>query len=431
MEDFDKTCWRGLEISHPPGWELAIASPAEQSGECVFTDRHYQRLAVKWKRVQYKPNIDLLVQKFRQKLDKVKDIDLVTLNDLPEPWQGVVQTTGDGQLTRVMRIFAESQMVVEATLVWPGRRKATRERDILSAITPVPRDQEVTHWRALGFDLLLASEFELVRSNPKVGRIHWEFESERKAYGPLIIERLSLAGGWLKTALRDWLIKSLPVGGKVLNQRQISVNGHPAQEIVSQINISKLGTWMGMWRMRVDVAWHCLKEDRLYRISYSKRSRTHDLELPESLEVRCCQERAAVMTREQVDSGRRKTGKPDRRPRSTEPFLRAVPHGNQNMELSRNTDGTGSAAVPMAKPRYLVPPISWILPFGKSRRVELDAAGMAVLDLCDGQRRVEKIIEIFAANNKLTFREAQLPVTLFLRQLTQRGIVVIVGKDNE
>jgi hypothetical protein len=44
---------------------------------------------------------------------------------------------------------------------------------------------------------------------------------------------------------------------------------------------------------------------------------------------------------------------------------------------------------------------------------------------------VETVIEKFAAANKLSFREAQLPVTQFLQQLTERGLVAIVGSPNE
>ena len=108
-------------------------------------------------------------------------------------------------------------------------------------------------------------------------------------------------------------------------------------------------------------------------------------------------------------------------------FLRAVPHPNEAMTVTPRPDGAVVAAVPMKRPKYLVPPISWVLPFSPVRRVELDRLGASVLAMCDGRRTVEKIIEKFAAGHKLTFREAQLSVTQFLRQLTQRGLVVIVG----
>ncbi|MCJ7543016.1 MAG: PqqD family protein [Phycisphaerae bacterium] len=87
--------------------------------------------------------------------------------------------------------------------------------------------------------------------------------------------------------------------------------------------------------------------------------------------------------------------------------------------------------MPIPRPKYLVPPLSWILPFSPYRRVELEPVGSGVLKMCDGRRTVEAIIEAFAAGHKLSFREAQLAVTQFLSQLMQRGLVVIVGQDGD
>ena len=118
--------------------------------------------------------------------------------------------------------------------------------------------------------------------------------------------------------------------------------------------------------------------------------------------------------------------KPDRR-MSAEQVLSAVPVRNVAMQLQRRDDGSAVASVPLKRPRWLVPPLSWIIPFSSHRRIELDSAGVALLDLCDGQRDIERIIEKFAADHKLSFREAQLSVTKFLQQLTQRGVVAVVG----
>jgi hypothetical protein len=118
-----------------------------------------------------------------------------------------------------------------------------------------------------------------------------------------------------------------------------------------------------------------------------------------------------------------------KRARHAGDYLRAVPHPNEAMTLTPHPNGAVVAAVPMKRPKYLVPPISWVLPFSPVRKVELDRLGASVLAMCDGRCTVEKIIEKFAAGHKLTFREAQLSVTQFLRQLTQRGLVVIVGLE--
>ena len=112
---------------------------------------------------------------------------------------------------------------------------------------------------------------------------------------------------------------------------------------------------------------------------------------------------------------------------STADFLQARPVPNEAMKVSPLRDGGALVKVPMRRPGWMVPPISWILPFSPHRRIQLDAVGAAVLKLCDGRLCVEKVIERFATANRLSFREAQLPVSKFLQQLTERGLVAIVG----
>ena len=108
-------------------------------------------------------------------------------------------------------------------------------------------------------------------------------------------------------------------------------------------------------------------------------------------------------------------------------LLSAVPHANEAMEIKSRSGGGVLASVPMERSRMLVPPLSWILPYSSHRRVELDVLGASVLKMCDGRTTVESIIETFSVRHRLSFRESQLAVTQFLRQLVQRGVVAIVG----
>lgn len=114
---------------------------------------------------------------------------------------------------------------------------------------------------------------------------------------------------------------------------------------------------------------------------------------------------------------------------SMDDLLHSRPVANVSMILDRIEDGSGAvAAVPMRRPSWLVPPLSWIVPFSSHRRVQLDRVGLSVLDLCDGQRTVENIIEQFAASHRLSYREAQLPVTQFMQIMLQRGLVAAVSE---
>jgi len=93
--------------------------------------------------------------------------------------------------------------------------------------------------------------------------------------------------------------------------------------------------------------------------------------------------------------------------------------------LTKSPEGGALIEIPMKRPRFLVPPFSWIFPYSDARRVKLDPLGTAILDLCNGKVTVEQIIETFAAANRLTFREAQVPVMHFLRLLSQRGVLAM------
>jgi hypothetical protein len=112
---------------------------------------------------------------------------------------------------------------------------------------------------------------------------------------------------------------------------------------------------------------------------------------------------------------------------SSEEYLAAAPHVNVAAEVKPHSQGGAIVAIPLRRPGWMVPPLSWILPYSSHRRIRLDEVGYNVLRMCDGTHTVESIIEKFAAVHKLSFREAQVPVTDYLRQLTQRGLVVIVG----
>ena len=116
---------------------------------------------------------------------------------------------------------------------------------------------------------------------------------------------------------------------------------------------------------------------------------------------------------------------------STANLLAAVPYRNRAMEITSRPDGSALVSIPIPRPKFLVPPLSWILPFSPHRRVELEPVGAGVLRMCDGRRTVEAIIEEFAADHKLSFREAQLSITQFLRQLTQRGLIAVVGGSKD
>jgi hypothetical protein len=59
----------------------------------------------------------------------------------------------------------------------------------------------------------------------------------------------------------------------------------------------------------------------------------------------------------------------------------------------------------------------------QSKKLQLDPLGADVWDLLNGQRSVQSIVNRFAQRHRLHPKEAEVSVTLFLRELGKRGLV--------
>lgn len=113
---------------------------------------------------------------------------------------------------------------------------------------------------------------------------------------------------------------------------------------------------------------------------------------------------------------------------STVELLDAVPVRNRAVECESAREGEIVLKVPLRAQWYMKPPVGWLFPFSRYRRVALDRLGMEVWDGCDGKQTAERIVEQFARRHRLSFHEARLGVMQFLRDLTRRGLIVMVGK---
>ena len=105
-------------------------------------------------------------------------------------------------------------------------------------------------------------------------------------------------------------------------------------------------------------------------------------------------------------------------------MLEATPLRNAGADVAE-ADGIVRIALRTQKPRWLVPPLSWLLPLRRTRAVQLDRVGSRVWRLCDGERTVEQVVDEFARVYRLSFHEARVAVTGYLKQLVQRGALAI------
>ncbi len=116
---------------------------------------------------------------------------------------------------------------------------------------------------------------------------------------------------------------------------------------------------------------------------------------------------------------------------SARDILQMVPMKNEKVFVEREEADDVVLKVPLKKKWYNNPPLTWILPFSQYRRIGLDRLGVKVWKECDGSTNVERIVEQFSVNYKLTFHEARLTVTDFLRDLSKRGIIAVVKYTEE
>ena len=111
---------------------------------------------------------------------------------------------------------------------------------------------------------------------------------------------------------------------------------------------------------------------------------------------------------------------------SRQPMLRARPIRNRAAGVEERADGSVRVTVRKHRPLFLTPPLSWIIRTRQVRRYDVDRIGARVWRLCDGNHTVEAIIDEFAAAYRLSFHEARVAVTSFIRNLVQRGAVVML-----
>jgi hypothetical protein len=233
-----------------------------------------------------------MIEKYRQRKTSRKDeVTFKPLLGLGEEWRGVIRQAGDGTSVHAGRFFAPQRWLVEATIVWPERRNPALEREIFASIRAEAPEEPLRHWRALGMDVRVGRDLDLLVSDPKVGRVTWTFGARKKKRSPqLVVERLAMVEHWLsaKGGLEEWLAKSLPEQSRVVEKSSITFNEHPAQRLLSEKGIGTLPTLRGLRQRRLDIGWVCPVDGRLYHVAVTQTRRDRDVRLPEGFEMECC-----------------------------------------------------------------------------------------------------------------------------------------------
>jgi hypothetical protein len=93
---------------------------------------------------------------------------------------------------------------------------------------------------------------------------------------------------WLNEPLEAWAVEQLPPRHVAVTSGETTFNGHAARRLLSRAKGNLAAAIRRRRPLRLDVAWLCEAENRLYHVTFSRLSRTEEVELPGSLVVRCC-----------------------------------------------------------------------------------------------------------------------------------------------
>ncbi len=111
-----------------------------------------------------------------------------------------------------------------------------------------------------------------------------------------------------------------------------------------------------------------------------------------------------------------------------ERLLDGVPHRNQAVEMEEK-DGGQILWTAVRRRWWTRPPFSWVLPYRERRGVHLDRLGFEIWQACDGTRKVERIVEEFAARHRVSFHEARIAVMQFMQMMARRELIAVVFEN--
>ena len=288
-----RTCWHDLEVAHPPDWELVTASGPNEPGRLTFADRRYQRLDLRWRPIQYKPNLSLLLDKHRQETDPQDRPRKLTT--APAPWQGLVRSVSGATVVHAGRFFPDTGWLVEGMLLWPKARQRGLENAVLRSVAPRVAGERAL-WQAMGLSLEVSREYALAAMTTHAGRIRWELAAGPGRGSRITVERLAVPDYWVPDSLGNWLQAELPEGTQVLHEGRATVNGHVAAEVIADISRGILRRFRRSRRVQISRAWRCPTENRAYHVAYAERRQDDAISLPKHLTVFCCGRAAAPVS---------------------------------------------------------------------------------------------------------------------------------------
>lgn len=99
---------------------------------------------------------------------------------------------------------------------------------------------------------------------------------------------------------------------------------------------------------------------------------------------------------------------------------------NSGVRVVRDAEGVATLYVPFRASKLVETMCRWFRVPPSEARFELDEVGTFVWDMCDGTLPIREMVEQLSGRYKLSRKEAEASLTIFLRNLVRRGLILIV-----
>lgn len=110
--------------------------------------------------------------------------------------------------------------------------------------------------------------------------------------------------------------------------------------------------------------------------------------------------------------------------------MRSVPLKTEGVTAKKTGLGGLELSVPLVH-RGWASRLRPIFKLSDARRIELDALGAHLYDLCDGARSVEQMVELYQKEWLLTFFEARALILSYLRLLSKRNLILFLKPEEK
>lgn len=108
---------------------------------------------------------------------------------------------------------------------------------------------------------------------------------------------------------------------------------------------------------------------------------------------------------------------------SRQEALGAVPIRNPLLEWERTEQGELLLKVPVEQRSMMIRWAMMAFRLPPVRHIQLDEVGAAVWELCDGEHSVESIVQQMCKRTRMSRREVEASVSMFLKMLADRRLV--------